>query len=531
MNTNIISPYAEALLSIFWTTEQLASPNKVYRRLIFASIEMIPEYWKSEGEVPEQRIKVSKTKRLYFIRVKRPSLEAFRIYEDIIRTNRLKMFWQADGSFIDLSSPEDVNAPFVNLPQLPLFSTTHDLPIASTHWGVVRANHFMPCNRPLDLERWLNDEAIIKWLNDRLMWRLDEHIEYLSSVNLILPNPYYFRSRCQLEKIAGGSGESVTVSLGKMNEAAEGKLHLYFCEKINDEFANFSIFEIDTSINIPLSGKADEVGYFIVADGIGLIDYSEFCSFIRSISFTMDMTESKHVVSVHGGDTYEVAKRTSMEHMISDEKDKDCPELKLANKIVEIRRTRKKKEVAEKLQQRIFYRSEDEARNFVRDILNSARHDIMIIDPYFSNAEICNYLPAVPSVKINIQILTSSECLRLFHKNKEESGAKEKCEGEYVAEKIHELSEKNLIPGVNVEVMSHSMDFHDRFIVIDNKQVWLSGNSFNRLGDRASIMLQLPNPDEVIAKIAEIKAKGCITPLAQWLKNHKSSKEDEETIN
>ena len=41
---------------------------------------------------------------------------------------------------------------------------------------------------------------------------------------------------------------------------------------------------------------------------------------------------------------------------------------------------------------------------------------------------------------------------------------------------------------------------HDRFLVID-KQVWFLGNSLNMLGKRASMIIKLPNPDEILDEL------------------------------
>lgn len=41
---------------------------------------------------------------------------------------------------------------------------------------------------------------------------------------------------------------------------------------------------------------------------------------------------------------------------------------------------------------------------------------------------------------------------------------------------------------------------HDRFLVIDDA-VWFLGNSLNTLGDKSSLIVKLPNPDEVIEQL------------------------------
>jgi len=57
-----------------------------------------------------------------------------------------------------------------------------------------------------------------------------------------------------------------------------------------------------------------------------------------------------------------------------------------------------------------------------------------------------------------------------------------------------------------VEVMvlpGKSPALHDRFLVVD-EEVWFLGNSLNTLGVRASMIIKLPNPDEVIRKLEEM---------------------------
>lgn len=44
---------------------------------------------------------------------------------------------------------------------------------------------------------------------------------------------------------------------------------------------------------------------------------------------------------------------------------------------------------------------------------------------------------------------------------------------------------------------------HDRFLVIDG-DVWLSGNSLNKIGKRASVMLKLPDPTSVSERLERL---------------------------
>jgi hypothetical protein len=56
-----------------------------------------------------------------------------------------------------------------------------------------------------------------------------------------------------------------------------------------------------------------------------------------------------------------------------------------------------------------------------------------------------------------------------------------------------------------VRVISAS-SLHDRFLVVDD-DVWFVGNSLNSLGEKASMIIRLPNPNEVIGRLHELSSK------------------------
>ena len=133
----------------------------------------------------------------------------------------------------------------------------------------------------------------------------------------------------------------------------------------------------------------------------------------------------------------------------------------------------------------------------------------MIIDPYFSNVEAVRFLNAVSNPGIEIKILTGPDALR--------------DSTDQFLEQINMFKRDNIIFKLEVDVMSGGMPFHDRFIIIDDKEVWLSGNSLHTIGDRASILIRLNNPSEVIGIIEDIKEKETFMPLREWLANRQSA--------
>ena len=326
----LASPYDEALVSVIWMTEKLANSD-VYRRLIFASVEMLPVYWNNEPEIPEQGIKAGKN-RLFFIRRKIPAEEALAWYAGIAGSQSVEMFWQK-GTVIHFFAPDCNDNEMVNRPVLHQVTVATDSPIVSEHWGAVRLNHFMTIKCLPELERQIGDASIVQWINERLMWDLSKNRKYLGSVNLILPNPRYGKSSCKLKKI-DGEREAVTVTL---NGACFDKpLKLFFCEKIGDEISGFREYELcGSTVDIPLAGIADYTAYVIVDSELGLIDYSPFTPYIRKIITGIRVKEANHIIEIEGEKSFEVEKRTPLRpSILGADAEKECPELQLTRKNV-----------------------------------------------------------------------------------------------------------------------------------------------------------------------------------------------------
>jgi hypothetical protein len=60
---------------------------------------------------------------------------------------------------------------------------------------------------------------------------------------------------------------------------------------------------------------------------------------------------------------------------------------------------------------------------------------------------------------------------------------------------------------------------HDRFLVIDD-QVWLTGNSLNSIGERAGMMISLPEPSVAVDKLNQVIHHAQRTKtLSDWVAN------------
>ena len=57
---------------------------------------------------------------------------------------------------------------------------------------------------------------------------------------------------------------------------------------------------------------------------------------------------------------------------------------------------------------------------------------------------------------------------------------------------------------------------HDRFLIVDGS-VWFSGNSLHTLGERAGVIVRLPNAAPIITELKAFWRKS--QPLSEWLGN------------
>jgi hypothetical protein len=153
----------------------------------------------------------------------------------------------------------------------------------------------------------------------------------------------------------------------------------------------------------------------------------------------------------------------------------------------------------------------DEALAFLRQQLARARSSVMVADPYFGWLQIYQFLQAVPRTQVDFTILTSRLA---FESEFADSGAmpEEKAdapasaptpEPERLARFTHSLAELNRrgMKSITALVLSgKTPPLHDRFLVIDDDVLFL-GNSLNALGERASLILSVPDSEPILAKL------------------------------
>ena len=488
--------YSQAVITMCWrlTRHKLAENDGMenFRQLIFASLELIPSFVKISQMSPdsvlnaEQQAKFTGS-RVFFIRFVVSALEGINWYEQSLKDGFIQMFW--DGNkLVEFHPYQNDDIRLVSYPQYPETAYLADSPIIPKCWNHAQVNHFMPVN-PLDeLTEFVSHQNVADWIGERLCWRLENNIEFLGSICLVAPNPYYNRSSCRLNPDPSGKGpDRIAFRVDRDPSHFLNPLTVVFAERFNgNEFGVIQQQQLTNGeqLGFTLRGRANETGYAVI-DNNGIIwDMQDFAPFIRSFSIEMGIIDKELIYNCKDGKKQRIAKFGENRDITINESDKESKTTALSSKIVAIRRRNRRS-----ISQFVYYRQEGEAERKIRELIHSARKSLFIADPYFSPQTAELFLGATRSTDVQTTILCTVGGLK---KRKDGSDP-----GRELLTVVNEVTGKNLQGSIEVKVCPQTM-LHDRFIVIDDSEAWLLGSSLNTLGDSLSVIVRLDNPQVTI---------------------------------
>lgn len=517
----IKNDYKGAVIDLLWTSRKDNCEEK--SQLLFMSLEFYPkeinEYFisprktttKDEYCIHHERFHVDV---MYAINLYK-SLGEKRCFIPIIEEGQTK-------NVINVNS-------FIEFPQWPIFylSKKSDISPYIPDWcGTCRTSHKISCAIDGDLFNLINDDDIRKWCEDELQWDIAEVPELLGSIHIILPNPVYRDFSIRLHpskqndyKILGYFTTREGIDINRK------KIHVLTMEKSQFGITKYNSIDVKKNcIIIDTSGVVDRFAYVVVSDEHGILDYSEFNSFMYKIKLNIEAPFKERRVEIcdQGKDDYTVP-------IITDEKRINIgtvsKRIELIEKLNKRDVSKKNKRKAYESGQILFKMGEEkEAQKYIRELIGQARERVVIVDPYFSVIELYKYILSIPRSRVIRKIITSHTVLKR-KKNINDEGRK--AEGIYLNNKINEeCSEFNIKVKVKVMIEKH-IPIHDRFLIIDNS-VYFSGNSLNHIGSKASMMVKIDYVDDILQLIRDIEEK-CID-LSQWVdkQNEKNKKTKEK---
>ena len=129
-----------------------------------------------------------------------------------------------------------------------------------------------------------------------------------------------------------------------------------------------------------------------------------------------------------------------------------------------------------------------DARNMVLEIINRAKEECYICDPYFAAKDFQKYIWPIRSLKVKIKILNCKEQL---------DSIKGRFPDIYtsLASELNYYNSALPTEKVNIRTIQGQGELHDRFIIADDEG-WVVGSSFNELGNRSTTINRIP-PSQV----------------------------------
>ncbi len=492
-----------------------------YGELLFASLEFVPKFLGvCYGLNDEQQVK-AKGRRLFFLRHVIDDVPmALEMYRQTAQTGQIQMPWQNDSpinmmpyipvpkispdsvsDFEGIEGPNDKSKPaLVYFPRLETPFYIDNPPFRKSIFRGALVSHIMLNGRNRGAEQFLSDKAISQWIEDRLMWPLNENLEYLGSFSCIFPNPHYCRSHMRLVPQANGGKDSVWVAFDR--DCSRKGLTMLLEERVSLNLGPVRSIPIDSRVvEVELTGCCDEVGYRVL-DGNGLIlEHQDFAPFIRGITVDFSLIKPRKSKKQLGEAAVSGSK---LQIPGLRNKDVDVPELELQHKRAIFRFAREAKEKAKF--QYLYFCQREEAERRIWGIIASARERLIIVDPYFSAASIEDFIEDIDA-RVEVSVYCSSGALK-----EDKSNAL----GKRLLEKVERLVQEGR--RITVEVAGHSY-IHDRFIVVDGREAWLLGSSVATLGDSLSAIIKLENGSEVSGVLLEyINKMPSKQSLEEWLK-------------
>lgn len=350
------------------------------------------------------------------------------------------------------------------------------------------------------LDAFLLDRVAQAFVARRMHVNLSEYQEYLGSAAYIAPDPIIRQIDNFMAPAKDGRGERIIYRFVPRPGQNLEHLRLTTFDKEARLLTSFDTHHVpaDGILDVAKGTCSGQYGYVVTHEQHGVLAYQPFVGFLRQMNLSIQVAPRKSVTvrvpTTSAKDAPPMEYQAAVEqevasHSILGEVTSPGPGARVE---VEAQR-RERLAFAKQYGQRWFpNNSREEAAHFVREVLRAARFRVVIVDPYLGALQLGQFLYVIYGSEVNVTLLTTAlafeatatesrrDQLRIFSKH------------------LADLKDvQRLEPEVRVVPASK---LHDRFMVVDN-EVWFVGNSLNSLGVKASMIVRLPNPDEVIDRL------------------------------
>ncbi|MDE0447797.1 MAG: VPA1262 family N-terminal domain-containing protein [Spirochaetaceae bacterium] len=501
--------YSQAVIHLAWFRDDHL------RHLLFGLVELRPNEFPAAVGSPEytHRATSSGRKYLYYRRFLMQSTEGIEWYRSATAGNPITLPCDpntptpGDGATLSTGA-------FVQEPCWPQTITSNDLPFVPD-WMVSARSHslFRRDSIPAEVGDIIESDRNRRELEDWLGFDIvDTYSEYQGAICIAAPNPV-FRSVDRSLRNATDTHAVETVAyrvVTRQGQCPKGLRLEITNERVRGRLSpEVHEFDNDPIKVTSLTTRIFKEGISITHPVFGLLYWSKPSPFVRSIRTSIGMIRRRKTVEVPAGGRRRPLERYQVDE-VGDTVESIIGETARnpLSRIVEAEMRRSRRQTAKGYDQEWFYKTPQEAIQFVRARIGSARDAVFIVDPYFAGRELLAFGHATSRSGVHIRILSSARGLR-----KSDLGETALEAGSNL-QKIKTTTFDDYSRKPEIRILGDSPAVHDRFLVIDGS-VWFSGNSLNSIGERAGMIVKLPDPEPVVERLDSFWLQA--RPLSEWL--------------
>jgi hypothetical protein len=331
---------------------------------------------------------------------------------------------------------------------------------------------------------------------------LFEYQEYLGSVVYISPDPVIRQIDHFMVPAKDGYGERIIYRIVPHPGQSLEQVHVTAFDKEARLLTSFKTHQVpmDGILEVEKGTCMGEYGYVVTHDQHGVLAYQPSSPFLRQMNLSLRVASGKSLKVNAPLDDSTDSPRMEYEGTMGSEVASNSILGEVKNPGAGVRvaaEARKRERLAEAKQAGQHWFAEGsraEAAQLVRELLRAARTRVIVADPYLGALQLGQFLYAVHGSEVSVTLLTTKHA---FNPRPNSSDTKSSLLKAF-EQSLDDLNKhQQLTPDVRV-ISSSSL--HDRFLVVDD-DVWFVGNSLNSLGAKASMIVKLPDPNEVIERL------------------------------
>jgi hypothetical protein len=369
------------------------------------------------------------------------------------------------------------------------------------------------------------DSAAISFLERRLHIDLTKYPEYLGSVALVVPDGIAKTVRNFVVPDAEGTNERLVYRVVPRSGQSFNGLSLTVTEIQGGILSRFETVPVpqDGLIVLDRVRPVQACGYALTHNKDGLLAYQTPLSFIRTVRGSMGIGGRSIRVQAPKSDSKKSAAAdytvSEIGHEVPIQAGQQVP-MPLLERIVTAASQRERAVQAERYHQVWFNDGErDKALEYIRNRIRAAQSQVLVADPYFGANQLMQFIHAVARTEVSISILTSRLAFESHVVDdalgKVSKKGRKKARPKFVSAEMEKLQafdaamQTFVVRGIKscsaFVLAGRSPPLHDRFLVIDGAVLFL-GNSLNTLGDRASLIVDVPEPESIIERLENMLA-------------------------